>query len=421
MRILYLSHYFPPEFGAAAARAHGMSRWLARFGHDVTVITAFPNYLLARVPEAYRGRRWVREEMDGVTVYRSWLYTSSKRSNWRRMANYLSFAASVWWHGRKLDVPFDVVIASSPPLFLGPIGVALARYFHAPLVFDVRDMWPEIAVKLGVFREGSLMERGWRMVADYTYHRAAAILPVTQRMQEDMIALGLPEQKLHLIRNGIDLDMVREDARDMRDELGLRGAFVVLFSGLIGVMQGVEIIIETAYLLQEHGDIRFLIVGDGVRKEAVAKRMRELDLTNVQMLSKQPLDQLPRLLVTADVCLATLANRQVTGVAPYKMLEAWAYRRPVIITDAGGEGGALAESCQAGLVTPAGDARALAKAILTLKRDQDLAKRLGGNGRRCIEKQLNRAKQARALEQVLLQVTHQQRNRSQKTDARRAF
>ncbi len=409
MRILYLTQYFPPEFGAAAARAHGMTRWLARFGHDVTVLTALPNYLLDEIPASYRGKRWLQEEMDGVQVYRAWLYASPKRNTWRRIANYLSFAASGWWHGRKLTGPFDVVIASSPPLFLGPVGVMLARHFRAPLVFDVRDLWPEVGVKLGAFREGSLMERGWGAMADFTYRRAAAILPVTQGMWEDMQARGLPSQKLHLIRNGVDLESIREDAPDLRNELGLEARFVALYAGLIGVMQGVEVVVDAAALLSHREDIHFVIVGDGVQRETVVQRMASLGVKHVTILPRQPRERIPRFLATADVCLATLVNRQMKGVTPYKMLEAWAYRKPVIITDQGGEGGALAASCQAGLVTPAGDARALADAILTLEKDRALAKRMGENGRRCIEARLNREALARKLERVLMEVVKGQR------------
>ena len=400
MRILYLTHYFPPEFGAAAARAHSMTRWLARFGHEMTLITALPNYLMEAVPEPYRGKRRVEETIDGVQVLRTWLYTSPRRNNWRRMANYFSFMASSWWYGRKLSGPFDVVITSSPPLFLGLTGVALARRFHAPLVFDVRDMWPEIAVELGTFRKNSLMDRIWGAIADYTYHNAAAVIPVTEGRFNDMIKRGIPPEKLHIIPNGVDLENIHTDAPNLRNELGIQDKFVVLFAGLLGVMQGAEIIIEAAALLQNHQNIHFLIVGDGVRRDQIAAQLDKLQLNTVQLLPQQPRELIPRFLNTADVCLAPLANKKVKGVIPYKMLEAWAYRRPVIITDED-EGGKLAVSCNAGLATPPGDARALADAILQMEADREQARQMGENGRRCIEEKLNREKLAREMADAL--------------------
>jgi glycosyltransferase involved in cell wall biosynthesis len=169
-------------------------------------------------------------------------------------------------------------------------------------------------------------------------------------------------------------------------------------------MQGAEIIIEAAALLQNHQNIHFLIVGDGVRRDQIAAQLDKLQLNTVQLLPQQPRELIPRFLNTADVCLAPLANKKVKGVIPYKMLEAWAYRRPVIITDEN-EGGKLAASCNAGLATPPGDARALADAILTLEADRTRARQMGENGRRCIEEKLNREKLARQMESVLLTVT----------------
>lgn len=405
MRILYLSQYFPPEFGAAASRAHSMSRWLARFGHEVTVVTAIPNYLLDAVPESYRGRRQESEDIDGVKVYRAWLYTSPKRDNWRRMANYLTFMLSAWRRGRQLFGSFDVVIVSSPPLFLGLTGVALARRFHIPLVFDVRDLWPEVGVKLGAFREGSAVERVWRSMADYTYRHASAIVPVTQGMYEDMVARGLPTEKLHLIRNGVDLAQIQNNAPPLREDLRLEGKYVVLYAGLIGIMQGVDVVVRAARILQSHPEIHFLIVGDGVKRDEVVALARSLNLQNVTLLPRQPLARIPRFLNTADVCLATLANSGLKGVIPYKMLEAWAYRRPIVVTDAEGESGKMAASCEAGIATPPGDAQTLAEAILTLKQDRALAKQMGENGRRCIEEKLNREKLALEMARVLKEVT----------------
>ncbi len=404
MKILYLTQYFPPEFGAAAARAHGMTRWLARFGHEVTVITAIPHYLLDAIPDKYRGKRWVREELDGVEVYRAWVYASHRRHNLTRMANYVSFMLSSWWYARRLPGPFDVIIASSPPLFLGLTGVRLSRRFQIPLVFDVRDLWPEVGVRLGAFRPGSLMLRLWNEMADFVYRHATAIIPVTQGMYEDMLRRGLPKEKLHLIPNGIDLASVKEEVPDLREELSLEKRFVVLYAGLLGVMHGPEIIAEAAHLLRDQPDIHFLIVGDGVKRAAIAEKIHNLKLHTVTLLPMQPANRIPRFLKTADVCLATLSGDFVTGVRPYKMLEAWAYRRPVIVTDAD-EAAALVQACRAGLTTPPGDAKALADAILELKEHPNLARQMGSNGRRCIEERWNREKLARDMEYILIALT----------------
>lgn len=408
MRILYISHYFPPEFGAGAARAHGMTRWLTRFGHDVTIVTPYPNYLTNASSHVHERRKQKKENIDGVDVHRTWVYSPPQQNNWRRIINYASFTASSWLYGRKLPGPFDVVIASSPPLFLGIAGVALSRRFQAPLVFDVRDMWPEIAVILGVFRHGSLMERSWSQLATFIYSRASAIIPVTLGMKQDMLARGLPPEKLHLIFNGVDLELIQPDAPDLRESLNLKDKFVVLFAGLIGVMQGVEALVDAAALLKNHPEIAFLIVGDGARKELVAKKIESLCLQNIQLLPAQPPQKIPRFLNTADICLAPLANEKVTGVIPYKMLEAWAYQRPVITTDYS-EAGDLVKQCQGGITASFSDPQAIADAILSLAAKRDEIKHLGLGGRKCVERLFNRRTQARKMEEILQMVITTQR------------
>jgi len=404
MRILYLTHYFPPEIGAASSRAYSMVRWLARFGHEVSVLTGFPSYLMEDMPESYRGRRWMQEDMDGMVVYRAWRYTSSSRSNWRRMANYLSFVASAWWYGRRLSGPFDVIVVSSPPLFLGLAGVALSRYWHVPMVLEVRDIWPETAVDVGVFKAGSLMERIWSHLADFIYHRAAGVVAVTRDIHARLQARGVPAELVHFVPNGVDLELVDRSAPSARKRLGLEDKFVALFAGLIGVMQNVVSVVEAAALLQENEQIHFLIVGGGARREEVAQRIADLKLSNVTLLPPQPREEMPGILNMADVCLATLA-KDVRGAVPYKLLEAWAYEKPIVAA-VGDEGGSLVEECQGGISVPGDDPQALAAAILQIFTDRKSGRVWGRNGRRCIEERLNREVLTRKMESVLLAVVN---------------
>jgi glycosyltransferase involved in cell wall biosynthesis len=402
MRILYLTHYFPPEFGAAAARAESMARLLAQFGHTVTVVTSFPNYLMADVPPVYRGKRWVEEKMGEVFVYRSWVYVPRKKSNWGRLGNYVSFATSSWYYARRLTGPFDVILASSPPLFVGLTGIMLARRFQIPLVFEARDLWPQTAIKSGAMKASSPTARTLNLLANTIYRHARMVVPVTAMMEREMLELGLPPEKLALIPNGVDLAGLVENPPDLREELGLQNKFVVVYAGLLGVMQGVEILIDVARELVD-SDIHFLIVGDGVRRPLIERLLSESRLQNVTLIPPQPREEIPRYLQTADVCLALLANDGLMDAVPTKMLEAWAYRRPVIITSTG-DGAAVLQRCGGGLAVPPGDPKALAEAILYLKAHPDERQGMGENGRRCIEEELNREKLARKMEHVLRSV-----------------
>jgi glycosyltransferase involved in cell wall biosynthesis len=307
------------------------------------------------------------------------------------------------WYGRTLPGEFDAIVVSSPPLFLGLTGVVLARRFEARLVFEVRDLWPETAVDVGVFRSGSMMEKSWSQMAEFIYRRTDAVIAVTQDIHVRLLARGLPESKVHFVPNGVDLELVHLDAPDRRAALGLEDKFVALFAGLIGVMQNVESIVEAAALLSQYQHIHFLIVGDGAMRTQVERRIAELELENITLLPPQPREMMPSFLNTADVCLATLA-KDVRGAVPYKLLEAWAYQKPIIAA-IGDEGAQLVSACQGGLTAPGDDPKALARAVLELSRDMEAGRRFGQNGRRCIESRLNREKLAKAMESVLKEIT----------------
>jgi len=179
MKILYVSQYFPPEMGAPAARVSELSREWTRMGHDVTVLTGFPNHPDGRVPEAYRRdfrRLTTREQIDGVTVVRTILYPAANRGSLGRMANYLSFFVSALMRGAVLESP-DVVIGTSPQLLCAAAAWLLARRFGCPFVFEVRDLWPESLPAVGASPEGSMLYRLLARVATRLYRSADLIVP----------------------------------------------------------------------------------------------------------------------------------------------------------------------------------------------------------------------------------------------------
>ena len=403
MRILVLAHYYPPEMGGAAARLHGLSRWLATYGHEVTVITGFPNYPSGVVPAAYRGMLRKREELDGVDLLRTWVYASSHKGNWRRLANYFSFVFSSIIAGLTAGRKYDVVLASSPPLFIGIAGWVLSRLRRIPLVFDVRDIWPDVAVDAGEFAPDAPITRLGNWLADFIYRRADAIVPVTEFKRQKIARHGVPASKLAVVTNGADLDLVPEATSNLREELGLQGKFVVLYAGLIGIAQGVEIATEAAQLLLENDHVRFLIVGDGVRRAELESQVRAFHLTNVTMLPRQPREAMPALLATADVCLVSLASDGITDAVPSKLLEAWAYHKPVILA-AAGESSQIVGQSGGGLAIRPKDSQALADALVALCADPAQVSRYAAAGRQYVERYYDRRALARQMEAVLQRV-----------------
>jgi len=403
MRILILAHYYPPEMGGAAARLHGLSRWLAAYGHEVTVITCFPNYPAGRIDALYRGKLCAREQMDGVRVLRTWVYASPVKSSVRRLANYFSFVVAATWAGWLVRGQWDVVLGSSPPLFVGIAAWLIARIRRIPFVFDIRDIWPDVAVDAGEFAPDAPITRLGRGLARFLYRRADRILPVTELKRERIAAQGVPADKLAVVTNGVDLDRVPDAVPDRRKELGLARRFVVLYAGLIGIAQGVEIAVETSHRLADDSRVHFLVVGDGVRRAAIEQEVSERGLTNITMLPRQPREAMPALLATADVCLVPLSAAGIVDAVPSKLLEAWAHRRPVILA-AQGESAKIVQEAGGGLVVAPGDGAALAEAVRRLADEPETSGAMAEAGRAYVEARYDRRDLARQMEHVLRDV-----------------
>lgn len=401
MNILLLAHFYPPEMGAAAARLHGLARWLVRAGHRVTVVAGYPNYPDGIIPPAYRHRLYAREDLDGVTVLRVPVYASPKRSAVRRLANYSSSTISAALAGILSRGRYDVVLASSPPLFIGLAAWAISRLRRIPFVFDIRDLWPEVAVDAGEFAPDSRMTRLCARLARFLYRRADHIVPVTMLKRAKLAAAGVPESHMSVVSNGVDLDLVTiETNRDVRAEYGLGDRFVLLYAGLLGIVQGVEIVVGAAEILRNRDDIHFLIVGDGARRDALAEDVQRRGLRNVTLLPRQPREAIPAFMAAADACLVPLSSASVDDAVPSKLLEAWGFRRPVILA-AAGESARLVHECGAGLVIPPRDGEALATAVTQMAQERDRLPALGRRGRGLVEERFDRRALAAQMEDIL--------------------
>lgn len=403
MRILILAHFYPPEMGGAAARLHGLARWFVHDDHSVTVITGFPNYPAGIIPPDYRSKFRVRETLDGVDMIRTWVYASPRRSSVRRLANYLSFVFSSAVVGLLAGRSHDIVLVSSPPLFLGLSGLFLAWIRRIPFVLDIRDLWPEVAVEAGEFSPDSTVTKLMEGLARFLYRHADFITPVTENKRKKLLAAGVSASKTAVVTNGVDLDYVTaSNTEDKRSELNLENKFVILYAGLIGIAQGVEIAIHAANQLQDYDDIHFLIVGDGPRRNKLYQQVQELALSNVTMSPRQPREAIPAFLRTADVALVPLVSSNLDDAVPSKLLEAWAYCRPVILA-AGGEAADIVKQSDGGIVVSPEEPDSLAEAILSMKNDPYKPAKYAQNGLAYVQQKFDRRLLARQMAQILQQ------------------
>jgi glycosyltransferase involved in cell wall biosynthesis len=401
MRILFVTQIYLPEMGALSNRLYPLTRRLAASGHEVFVATGMPNYPKGEVFENYRGRRRMREELNGVTVLRTACYvTPRNHSKWAQLRNYLSFipaALRSGWRAGKLDVVF----VTSPPLFALIPALVLAKLRGARLVFDIRDLWPDELVTYAGYREDSLPVRATGALARLGYRTADCIVGTTDAIIDAVVARGAPRAKTFLMPNGADLELFSPQPRDnpIAREYPFGQRFVVMYSGLFGIKHSLEVLLEAAALLREHKEIVFFLLGNGARRAALVEQAAALKLDNVIFGDERPVGDIAALISRADVCFAAVRPEPYPKkVISVKVFEYLACERPVVGALSGESARVLAESGGGIVVTP-GDARAVADAVLELYKDPARRASMGAAGRRYVEEHYSRAAWAARLEQ----------------------
>jgi glycosyltransferase involved in cell wall biosynthesis len=408
MRILYLSQYFPPEVGATQTRAHEMARGLVEADHRVTMIAELPNHPSGIVPPEYRGKLYERSELDGIEVIRVWVKASPVKTFRTRMAFYVSYMVSATVAGLFLARgKFDVIYATSPPLFVGAAALAASYLRAIPLVFEVRDLWPESAVSLGELRNRRAIALAERLERA-CYQRARRIVVVTEGIRQRLLERGLPPEKLVVIPNGANTELFRprpEAGLALRQELGLEDAFVVLYAGIHGIAQGLDTVVEAARLLQNAPNIRFLFVGEGPVKADVIALAQQYGLENLRFHPEVPRERMPAFLSAVDVALVPLRRLELfRGALPSKMFDAWAAGCPTLVSIEG-EARSVLEEAGAGRFVIPEDPHSMVEAIRSLSEDRKACQRMGLRGRVFVQEHFSRRAQARTLEQELLSVT----------------
>jgi colanic acid biosynthesis glycosyl transferase WcaI len=403
VRILYVSQYFPPEMGAPSARVFELSREWARLGHDVTVLTGFPNHPTGVIPAEYRGQ-WVRQEIiERIRVVRTPIYAAANRGLMRRSANYCSFSASAsvvgpWLVGSRPDV----VVATSPQLLTGVAGAWLATVLRAPFVFDVRDLWPRSIVEVGAMRADSPAIRALEVLERSLYRRAQQIVAVTHSFVDEIAAKGISRDKISVVTNGVDLDLFAPNSRDeARRRLALPGAaFVVSYVGTHGMAHGLETAIDAAAVLADE-DVHFLFVGEGAEKAKLRQYARDRGLRNVEFWDQCPRDEVAKVLAASDLCLVLLRDRPVfRTVIPSKLFEIMGAARPILST-VDGEAREILNSSGAGVFVPAENPALLAEAIRSLKASPSRLREMGTAGRTHVERHYSRPVLARRYLTIL--------------------
>ncbi len=401
MKILYLSQYFPPEMGAPAARVSELSREWVRQGHDVTVMTGFPNHPTGVVPAEYRGQLIRREKVDGVRVVRVPIYAAPNKGFFRRVLNYISFNLSAAVIGPFLLERPDVIIATSPQFFTGIAGLWISWLKRSPMVFEVRDLWPRSIVEVGAMNKGSLAIRALEKLERFMYRRSDHIVVVTESFVDAIASQGVPRQKISVITNGVDLELFRPlDRARARTELGLPPGFLATYVGTHGMAHGLGVVLDAAKRMGASG-VQFLLVGEGAQKAALKQRAAEENIQNVTFWDQQPRDRVARIYAASDLCLVLLRDLPLfRTVIPSKMFEFMGAGRP-ILTTVDGESRAIIERAGVGVFCRPEQPDALASALTMLAADPDRLASMGQAGRRYVEAHYSRPALASSYLQIL--------------------
>ena len=390
MRVLIVTQYFWPE----SFRINDLATGLRGRGHEVTVYTGKPNYPEGRYFPGYGFFRRTREIYDGVRVIRAPLVPRGRSGRVGLVINYLSFALLA-----SLAAPFlcrgdyDAILVFEPsPITVGLPALLLKWLKRAPLLFWVQDLWPDNLAATGMVRSKWVLDAVARF-ARFLYRRSDLVLVQSEAFTEPIRNLGIDERKILYYPNSAEAIYRPVAAGTPPGQPALPDGFRVMFAGNIGAAQDFETILDAAERLRDERGIHWAIVGDGRMQSWVEAEVARRGLgATVHLLGRHPMETMPPLFAAADVMLVTLRNEPVFALTiPSKLQSYLACGRPIVAA-LDGEGARVVREAGAGVAVAAGDARALADAVLELARKpRPEREAMGERGRRYFEQHFERA------------------------------
>jgi glycosyltransferase involved in cell wall biosynthesis len=389
VKILYVSQYYPPEMGAPAARVSAFARRWSAMGHDVTVVTTFPNHPTGIIPPEYRGHLRLIEDDRGVRVVRTFLYAAANKGVFKRGLCYVSFALSSVLQGYGPVGRPDVVVATSPQFLVTLSGWVLSRLKSAPLVTEIRDLWPDSIVAVGASSATSPLVRGLSVLERFIYRQSDLVVSVTRSFVPLLRERGA--RRVEFISNGADPAAFARpaDRAAIRGRFGFGDNFVASFVGTLGMAHGLDTVLDAAEILRRRDDIVFWLVGEGARRTALEAEARHRRLPNVRFAGQVPREEIPNVLAASDAALVLLRPDPLfETVLPSKMFEAMAAACPVIL-GVRGESRALLDESGGGIGIEPGRGDALAHAVLELAADPERRRNMGSLGRAYVTSRLS--------------------------------
>ena len=389
MKILLLNQAFVAPDEPGHTRHFEMAKFLRACGHELVIVASDLNYQTGQRTIVRKGI-FAEQVIEGVRILRAYIYPALHRSYFWRIISFFSFMfSSVWTALQVRDV--DLVMGTTPPIFQAVSAWTVALIRRKPFLLEVRDLWPEFGVSMGVLTNPVLIALG-RWLEKFLYARATHILVNSPAYKEYMIGKGVPEKKITYIAYGTDVDMFNPqvDGSSIRVELGLENKFVVLYAGALGQANDIDTILRAAQRLNNEDKIRFVLFGDGKERPRLQSEAERLKLTNVIFAGVRAKKEMPLVVASADVCLAILQDIPMFRTTyPNKVFDYMAAgRATVLVID--GVSRKLIEDSYGGAYVQPGDDQQLAETILDLSKNVDIVKQMGLNAREYLVKHLDR-------------------------------
>ena len=403
MKILFLTDNFPPETTPPASRSYEHIREWVSLGHEVTVITSFPNFPFGKVYDGYKNKLWQVEDIDGIKVIRVWTFIAENKGFLLRIIDFISFMFSSFLAGLFLSRP-QIIIGTSPQFFTVCSSWALAKIKSVPWVFELRDIWPE-SLKAVDLSKNVLLIRVFEKIEIFLYKSADIIISVTHSFKSALIKRGIDGNKIYVVTNGVDISKFKMINKDqaLLSKYDLIDKFVVSYIGTHGMAHSLETIIDAAKELEKkfkYKDIIFVLLGSGSEKKKLESYTKKIGAQNILMLDPVERDQIYRYWSITDLAVVHLKDDDLfKTVIPSKIFESMSMGIPIAL-GVKGETKKIIEDSKSGIYFEPENSSDLCNLVIRLYEDKYLLKKYKVNASKAA-KTYNRENLAKNMLKIL--------------------
>lgn len=404
MRILMLTQWFFPE---PNFKMFSFAKELIKHGHEVQVLTGFPNYPDGKIYDGYKIRIFYREVIEGIHILRVPLYPSHDTSAVRRIANYASFAFSAMCMGVFLVKPADVMYVYHQPVTVGLPAIVIRLTRRIPIIYDIQDLWPDTLEATGMVNNKKIL---WLVDkwCRFTYNHANRITVLSPGFKKILINRGVPQDKIEVIYNWCDDNQIQSANKSttLARELGMEGRFNIVFAGTMGRAQALDAVLDAAKIVKDRfPSIQFVFVGGGVEVDRLMQKTRNMDIRNVLFLAKRPFSEIGKILNLADVLLVHLKDDPLFSITiPSKTQAYLSVGRPILMA-VRGDAADLIERARAGMSCIPENPNSIAQMVVkffTMPREE--LNVMGDNGKKFYEQELSLSVGVRRFEEIFKSV-----------------